>query len=411
MKTTTHHQNEKDGFALLVVLFFVAAISTFLSMLAFSSSQRAFTARRLADQIRAKAQAEAGCELAYARLSTDWESRYDPSSFNVPVDEEGLFSEAQSAFSSTPGYSLSASDDTARYYVDVDPVGTMSAIVTSTGTCGAAEAVSIISVQDIGGSSPDGDILNGEAFEYAALSGGHFEFGGCGSIIAAGGEAKFHSNSSMNIRGSCDPIISLSSSIKIKVSNNVTVGGDLAAPNLQYNASKVTVEGTATEASVDIVEIPDIDLTPYYNWALKRGEVHNGFATSTSYTPNGGILWVEGDVYIDSHAVIYGSIIATGNIYIGGQASILPTTSAFCAASRDGDIIVTSTGTLNGLIYAKTGGFSYTANGDINGQIIVNGDIKKAGNSDILTSYEQYVPSPPEGATTTEYIAITAWQE
>ena len=42
MKKQNPHQNSKDGFALLVVLFFVASISTLLAMLAFSSSQRAF---------------------------------------------------------------------------------------------------------------------------------------------------------------------------------------------------------------------------------------------------------------------------------------------------------------------------------------------------------------------------------
>lgn len=411
MKSTTGHPAEKGGFALLAVLFFVAAISTFLAMLSFSSSQRAYTARRLADKIRAKAQAEAGCEYAYAILSTDWEARYDQSAFNHSNEEGSTGFAEPSAFASAPGYSFSASDDTATHTIDVNAVGTLSALVTSTGYCGSAKAVSIISVQDIGGSSPDGDVLNGEAFEYAILCGGAMDFGGCGSIVATSGEAKFHSNSAIRLRGTTDPIISLSSSVKIRVSNGVTVGGDLTAPDLQYNSTQVAVDGTATETSVDVVEIPDIDLTPYYNWALRRGEVYNGFATSSSYTPNGGIIWVEGDVYLDSHAVINGSIIATGNIYIGGQASIIPTTSAICAASRDGDIIVTSTGTLEGLLYTKTGDFTYTANGDINGQIIVNGEIKKAGNSDILTSYDQSIPEPPDGSTTTEYIAITAWQE
>lgn len=411
MKTSVNHQTDKGGFALLVVLFFVAAISTFLSMLAFSSSQRAFTARRLSDQIRAKAQAEAGCEYGYAILSMDWEARYDPSAFVNSQNEEGVLLGGKSSFASANGYTLSGSDASSTHTIQVDPVGSLSAIVTSTGTCGSAEAVSAISVQNIGGSDPDGDVLNGEAFEYAILSGGEMDFGGCGTISTPGGEAKFHSNSAMTIRGSADPQINLSSSVKIRISNNVTVGGDVTAPRLQYKASKVTIDGTATKASVDLVEIPDIDLTPYYNWALRHGEVHNGFATSSSYAPNGGILWVEGDVWIDSHAVISGSIIATGNIYISGQADITPTTSALCIASRDGEIIVTSTGTLTGLIYGKTGGFSYTANGNIEGQIIVNGDIKKAGNSDIMSTFAQSIPEPPEGATTTDYIAITAWQE
>ena len=404
MKKQNPHQNSKDGFALLVVLFFVASISTLLAMLAFSSSQRAFTARKLNDQIRAKAQAEAGCEYAYAILSTDWASRYDPSAFVIGADEG-------TAQLSSVGASLTASDDASTFLITVTPVGENSALVTSTGTCGVADSVSIISVQDIGGSDLDGDVLSGEAFDFAILSGGEMDFTGCGSILTPSGSAKFHSNSAMYVRGATDPQIDLSSSSKIRISNNVEVGGNVTAPNLQYNSNKVTIDGTASEAEVPSVTIPDIDLTPYWDWARRHGELYNGYSSSSSYTPNGGILWVDGDVEISGNAVITGSIIATGSIKISGSATINPTKTAFAVASRDGDIEVTSSGTITGLIYGKTGGFSYTANGNINGQIIVNGAIKKAGNSDIMTSYDTYVPSPPEDSVTTEYIAIAAWQE
>lgn len=396
--TEARQRTDKGGFTLLVVIFFIASISTFLAMLVFSSSQRAYTVRRLTDQIRAKAQAEAGCEYSYAILSTDWEARYDPATFANP-----------GAVGSTP--TANASDASSTYIITVDPIGTQSALVTCTGYCGVAEAVSIISVQDIGGTDPDGDVLDGEAFDYSILCGGQMDFAGCGAITTPDGYAKFHSNSAMYVRGNTDPQISLTSSVKIRISNNVDIGGDAIAPDLQYNSTKVDIEGTASEESVKTVEIPDIDLTRYYTWADRRGEVFNGFATSTSYTPNGGIMWVNGDVYIDGFAEIKGSIIATGTIYLSGQANVTSTTSAFAMASRDGDIKVTSTGTIKGLIYANNGGFTYTANGNILGQIIVNGDIQKAGNSDIMTSYEQYIPEPPDGSTTTEYIAIAAWQE
>ncbi len=78
-------QADSGGFALVVVLFFIAAISTFMAMVAVSSSQRAFTAKRLTDQIKATAMAEAGCEYGYAILSADWEARYNPAAFtNAP---------------------------------------------------------------------------------------------------------------------------------------------------------------------------------------------------------------------------------------------------------------------------------------------------------------------------------------
>jgi hypothetical protein len=401
MKTHTRPQVEKGGFALLVVLFFIAAISTFLSMLAFSSSQRAYTVRRLTDGIKAQAMAEAGCEHGYAILSTDWESRYDSSAFDsIEESDDSQLSSLSSTLSTT---------DPAKFQVNVTPVGDNSALVTSTGTSGGATAISIVSVQDIGGSSEDDSVLSGEAFQYAILCGGTFTFRGCGTIYSPSGTAKFHSNGALDNRGSTHANINLSSSVAI-TSGKVTFGGDITAPSFGLH-NQAVVLGTKTQAAVPVVAIPDIDLTPYYNWALKHGEVHNGFSTSSSYTPNGGIIWVNGDATVSSHAVISGSIIATGNIHISGQADINPTICAFSVASRDGNINVTSSGTLNGLVYAKTGGLDHTANGEIRGQIIVNGNIKKGGNSDIMTAFATYVPSPPGGSVTTDYIAITAWQK
>ncbi len=405
MKTVnTHTKTDQGGFALLVVLFFIASISTFLAMLAFSSSQRAYTARRLTEGIKAQAMAEAGCEYGYAILSTDWDARYDLSAFSS--SDSG-----SSSLSSTPDASFSSMED-ANYQITVEPIGELSALVTTTGTCGSASVVSIVSVQNIGGSDDDGDVLSGQAFEYAILCGGEFDFSGCGTIISPSGNAKFHANGNMFLRGTTDALINLSSSTMMNINNNVTVGGDITAPDwggTKWN--KVSVDGTKTTETVPIVEIPDIDLTPYYNWALKHGEVTNSVHISSSYAPRGGILWINGNVMIDSHAVISGSIIATGDIMISGQADVSPTETAFALASRDGNVVITSSGTITGLIYAKTGGLQYTANGNIAGQIIVNGDIKKAGNSDIMTSFATYVPSPPAGSVTTDYIAITAWQK
>ena len=110
--------------------------------------------------------------------------------------------------------------------------------------------------------------------------------------------------------------------------------------------------------------------------------------------------------------MIYGSIIATGNIHISGAVDIVPTTTAFAMASRDGNIKNTSSGTLNGLVYAKSGNYSQTANGTLIGQLLVNGSIKKGGVSDII-NYKRSVPEPPGGSTTptTAWPVISAWQK
>jgi len=371
----------KEGIALIIVLCFMAAISTFLAMVSVSSSQRAYTAKRLTDDIKAKAMAEAGCEYGYAILSTDWESRFDPSAF----EGEPQASTVNPLFSS-PEYQVSYANGQSApdYEINVTPVGTRSALVTTTGTCGSVSAVSVISVQDIGGSSDDDSVLSGEAFEYAILCGGTFDFRGCGTIISPSGNAKFHANGALDNRGNTHALIDMSSSTKI-TSGKVTFGGDITAPSFGLH-KKAKVLGTKTQTAVPTVEIPDIDLTPYYNWANDHGEVHNGYSSNSSDTPSGGILWVDGDVNI-SGGTFSGSIIATGDIHLSGQAKVIASDCAFALASRDGDIQIAGQVEVTGLIYAKTGGLRHTGGGEIAGQIIINGDIWKAGNSDIMTSF------------------------
>ncbi|VGO19158.1 hypothetical protein [Pontiella sulfatireligans] len=400
MKTKAAHAH-KEAFSLVVILLFLATMSTMLAMLAVSSSQRAFTARRLTSNIKAKAIAEAGCEYAYSMLAADWDGRYQ-----MLTDDGSALASVQSA------KSINAVEETASYQLKVKAVNSTAMLVSSTGTCGSVSAVSVVSVQNIGGSSEDGSVLDDEAFSYAILCGGDFDFSGCGTISSPGDQSLFHANGDMFLRGNTDALIDLSSSQSIVINNNVTVGGDVAAPDFgKTKWNKVSVSGVKTQGEVATVPIPDIDLTPYYNWALDHGEVHSGFTTTTDITPDGGILWVEGDVHISAHAVVSGSIIATGDINMSGQIDINPTTCEFGLVSRDGEIQVTSSGTINGLIYAKTGGLQHTANGEIVGQIIVNGDIKKAGNSDIMTGYAQSIPAPPGGITSTDNIVITAWQK
>ena len=275
-------------------------------------------------------------------------------------------------------------------------------IINSVGKAGDSSATAEILVNDENASSgggaiiPPNDYSSMEGFNYAILSGGTFDFSGCGTISSPEGQSLFHSNDKMLLRGNVDVLIDLSTSSTIKTRGNTSI------------------EGTLTEQA-PIVPIPDIDLTPYYNWALEHGEVHNGFTTTSDITPNGGILWVNGDFNISAHATIHGSIIATGDINLSGQIDIEPTTAAFSVVSRDGDIHVTSGGTITGLMYAKTGDLQHTANGKIVGQVIINGNIKKAGNSDIMSGYSQCIPVPPGSldgtAPTTAWPVISAWQK
>jgi len=380
---------KKEGFSLVAVLSFMAIISTFLALMLFSSSQRTFTATRLADGIQAKALAEAGCEYAYSVLSSDWSALDDVASLSSMDESQS----PKTLDMDDPLKDMRDLDKEHSCSITVSPVGTSAALVSATGSYGSATAESIVAVHDIGGSSDDGSVLDEVAFSYAILCGGDFDFRGCGSISGSD-KSFFHSNGRMFIRGNVDALIDLSTSSTIKI-----------------RGAHVVVSGEMTEHA-PVVPIPDIDLTPFYNWANDHGEVHEGGITITSdYTPDGGILWVNGDVKISTDSTISGSVIATGDIRITAHATVNPTTCAFGLVSRDGDILLTAWSTLSGLIYAKNGNFHDTAHSQITGQIIVKGDIDTTGQGDILAGYVQNIPAPPGTTPSTDNIVVAAWQK
>jgi cytoskeletal protein CcmA (bactofilin family) len=368
-------------------------LSGLLAVLMNASLQRAFMARRLADRVRALAYAEAGVHEAYSMIATNWAIRTNALAFPVTSYHHGA------------------------YDVTVIPVNDAVASIQSIGTCGESEVDVVLDIKNLGsGSSSPGWDFDRTAFDYTMVCGDTLTFSGCGDISTTNGSgARMHSNSDMTITGTAGANLDASSSTLLQVkSASASVDGDVTAPSISVH-KKATVTGDENEEAVPLVPIPDIDLTPFYNWAFDHGEVKNGFSLSGStYTPNGGILWVNGDVYLSSHYQFNGSIIATGGIYLTGQGNLAPTTCAFGAVSRDGpEIRNQSSGKIEGLIYVKNGDYAHTANGEVEGQIIVQGDIRKAGNSDVFL-YKQYIPTLPDGSEPTaeeDLVGVSAWQK
>jgi len=252
------------------------------------------------------------------------------------------------------------------------------------------------------------------AFNHAILCDGPFDFGGCGNISAAGGAiASLHSNSSLNITGnaSASPNINITSCVSISVGNR-TVDANLEAPVLNIH-NNARINGLRIVDSVNYIEIPDIDLLPYFHEALYNNEVRSGFNSSNSYTPSGGILWVNGDVQLSGGpgTTFNGMIVATGNIHISGQVNVNAPGRGFALASEHGDIQITTSGTINGLVYAKNGDYRQTANGRLNGQLVVKGSISKGGNSDIVV-YDQNLPFNPNTGNANGYMLEPGtWRE
>jgi hypothetical protein len=383
MKTIKRSTRRRDGSALFTVMMVILVMSALVGVVYKASIQRVFSAHKLADRVRALAIAEAGAHQAYAILKTDFAAR----------DSDDAFPET--------------SYGGGTYDVTVTPVSNTVAIVSSVGVYKSVSEHVILDVKNYGdsGSAP----IDLSALDYAILCGGDATLRGCGIIAGTNGASLLHANGIFDVRGDVTADINVSSSTRIS-SGNVTIDGSTWAPSYSLH-HKTTITGTKHTSPVALVEIPDVDLTPYYTWALAHGEVKSSFSSSSDYTPNGGILWVNGDVQWSSHATVQGTIIATGDIHISGQVEVAAGPTGMAIVSRDGDIQNTSSGQIDGLIYCRTGDYRQTANGLHTGQLIVKGDIDKGGNSDILT-FSRTVLTPPDGGSDpTELIGVSAWQK
>jgi cytoskeletal protein CcmA (bactofilin family) len=379
----------EHGQALISVMIVIFVIAICLGAMVFASTQRAHMALKLGDRIRAHYIAEAGANHAYSIVKTNWAARTNSAVFPLSANYgEGSYIS----------------------YVWAPNATSMAAAIICTGVCRSATAAVALDVRNSGTGDPGWDA---HAFDYAILCGGTFDFGGCGNISSTNASAKLHSNSDITVSGDASvggdvTKLDLESSTHILVKNNNEVKGDVAAPSLNI---KGTVDGTATVTNVPTITIPNINLDPYYRWALEHGEVKPaGWKPSGPYTPNGGIVWVSGDTGTISQGPINGAIIAFGAIHISGQVNVNGGTNAFGFAlvSGTGDIDNQSSGTIAGLLYAKTGNYKQTANGTLIGSLIVAGSISKGGCSDIIV-YRRLVPTDPYAGTSTNNIGIAAW--
>ncbi len=389
--TTEMRNRRKSGAALFTVLFVILIVTAIVGTAVSTGINKTFMARKLADRAKATAIAEAGAEWAYSVLRTNFAARSNSAAFP------------------------SASYGGGEYELSVKPVDDEIAVVFSTGTVGHASAEVVIDVRNYGGggSDPWDNPNDMDAFDYAVVCGGSFRFAGCGNISSTNGRAKIHANGDLTVTGDAGADVDLSSSTSIKT-GKVEIDGSLTAPSLDVH-KKADISDGQSEEAVSPVEIPQIDLTPWATYAQENGtyfDQANWSPPTHPYTPPGGVVYVTGDVSITHD--FNGTIIANGKVKLSGTANI-DAAGTFAAVSRDGDVDNTSSGVIKGTIYCKTGGYKQTANGRHEGQLIVNGDIRKGGCSDVIV-YEGAVISPPgddsgTGAANEDIIGVSAWQK
>jgi hypothetical protein len=378
-------KSDTNGSALMTVLLIVIISSILIAAFLSSNISRSFMAKKLSNRVRATAIAEAGINDAYSILATNFNARENDNAFPATAYGDGI------------------------YDVTVTAISNNIAIIKSTGTYGKITETVILDVKNITDSASSAPL--NDIWQYAIVSGGDMTWTGSGTMNIGGG--KIHTNGKYKHTGSSVLNGNLSSCIRIWCTGSTQINGNTATP-IYKGSAPANITGTITIGAVPIINIQNIDLTPYYNYALAHGEVYDGNKriSTGEVKPNGGIMWINGNLRMSTSDNMIGCFIATGDVDITGSGDQIKVGDFPAIISRDGDIDISGSGKFHGLIYAKNGDFDKSGSGDVTGSIICAGEFDKSGSWSAMT-YENSKPLPPgETATPSDTkISPTAWQK
>ncbi len=391
---TSQQRCVKKGSALVTTFAVVILVAAVCSGMYAFSSQQLLSTTRTRDFLKARVIAEAGINQAYNQLKFNFDAK----------DNDDLFPESE------------FSDGT--YDVDVVTVGTNTARLVSLGKCGLAQAtvkVDLLNQErtNLDWQQNETEIDPSLFTNYAVLTGGMISWGGGGEVQGGG---KIRTNNRLEMKGGGEfrgPGIVVYSSQQIYIQGSSEILGEAHAPSFDGKTQNITTK--VTEA-VPFVTIPLIDLTAYYRHALANNEVKTTttFQLNSDYTPEGGVLWVNGNIKI-SNGSINGCIIATGDIAISTSRTMTSVNGYPLLISRDGTIKITSTPTMSGLIYARGGSVDWQGGGTLSGAIVAAGALNKSGGSDMIINFTGLPPAAPDtvvvNTNSSDYVIISAWQE
>ena len=387
MNTMIGHDRRR-GSALGVILVLIALMAAGVGAMATLSLSRSRKATRLAHKARSLSIAEAGARQVYSVLTTNFSARTNENYFTKTALAGGSY---------TP---------------TVVPIGDDRAAVHSIGRYQNVETEVILDVgsQSQGVGTAPGLPVNA-AYDCAVLAN---QIDWSGGVRVEGGV--MHANTTYLLGGNTDAIGDVTACNSVTVLGPGEIRGDATTARFLKKSLKY-ITGTAKVAPVPIVQIPDIDLTPYYNWALANGTVYNGLSQNGgSLAPKGGVAWVNGDVNLNGVRVT-GCVIATGDIRFGAGTVQTKVGQLPALVSRDGDIDISSGTYTHGLLYTKVGNIEVAGNGGgayITGSIISAGLFKMRGGYEAF-NYEHSGPVPPGvgGGSTPgdDVVYITAWQK
>lgn len=375
----------RGGAAMVTVLLLVLLVPLIGGGLMLFAQRQAYSASLLADQIRAKAIAEAGANVAYSLLITNFAAR------------------------SNNAYFPSTNYAGGTYDVGVKPVGSLAAVIYSTGRYDQAVARVVL------------DIINEREetyrppptspWYYTIFVNGYIDDNGNGTVFG-----DVHGNSTAGINGGSEWGSDISN-CNVEVCDTLThkgnggIHGTVKAPRFNLSGPKHFHEQITT--NVARITFPEIDLTPYYNIAASNGQVYAGGKYNSDVGLGvipGGVRWFNGDVEFKKNCSFTGCIIATGSITFNGGLTTTRVGYLPAIVSRDSEILINGAHTINGLVYSK-GDTRMNGAGLIDGTVVVGGNFRLNGSYGIV-SYRYSEPGlPGEDPLARDRIMISAWQE
>lgn len=250
--------------------------------------------------------------------------------------------------------------------------------------------------------------ISSAAFNNGISAGGGISWSGSGAVIAS--SASIFCNGFFNMTGSSDITANIFAGGGLNKTGSTKIIGNVTALSVTQSGSG-TISGTITLGTVAPLTIPDIDLTPYYNYALAQGQVYNSnqhITGSTNYVVPGGVMWVNGTFKRSGSGDFTGCVLATGDVDVSGSGDYFNVAAYPLAVSVHGDVDFSGSGDISGLLYAKNGEFKKTGSGNVSGSIICKGDFKKTGSWSFL-NYVNSTPIAPGGSG--KQYNMVSWRE
>ena len=373
----------KSGAAMFSVLLLVVLVSGLLAASLAMGVQKALIARKLGDQTRAMAIAEAGASEAYALLAEDIGRLTNSSSFPQTSYGGGVY-DAAVALAGGTGPLL---------------------VVICTGQFANAEECVVLDLHY----EPAGSVASKMAYECTIAANGDIKWTGNGSLENG---AKIHTNDGFTQSGSGELDCDVYARNGLQLNGNAGgIDADVHSPTVSGKTNKIS--GDIYIEPVDVIELPDINLTPYIQHAIANGQAYsNGLSIpSGDFDPPGGIVYVTGgDLRIGTGGNISGCFISDEDIQLTGQMTHTQVAGYPAFVSWNGDIDISGGGTYDGLVYAMHGDVKITGACDVTGSIMAGENVVTSGSGAVFT-YELSIAVPPDGSDKDQILALSAWQK